>query len=467
MNTSRARIKEPQSDSDFAMPESLVYESQRGLSSDLIREISAIKNEPEWMLEMRLKGLAQFEQKLLPAWGVDLSTLDFENIRYYLRPSDRSERSWEDVPSDIKETFDRLGVPQAEKKFLAGVGAQYESESVYHHLSEQLSEQGVIYLDMDSALKMHPEMVKRYFGTIVPPGDNKFAALNTAVWSGGSFVYIPPGVHVELPLQAYFRINAERTGQFERTLIIADEGSYVHYLEGCTAPRYATDSLHSAVVEIIVKQGARVRYTTMQNWSKNVYNLVTKRAVAHKQATMEWVDGNLGSKATMKYPSVYLVGEGAHAEILSLALASSGQHQDAGGKVIHVASNTTSTIVSKSVSSGAGRTSYRGLVKVVKGARNVRSKVQCDALLLDPESKTDTYPTMNIEEEDVTMEHEATVSKVGDEQLFYLKTRGISDDQANAMIVNGFVEPIVKTLPMEYAVELNRLIELNMEGSVG
>lgn len=467
MNTSRARIKEPQSDSDFAMPESLVYESQRGLSSDLIREISAIKHEPEWMLAMRLKGLDQFEKKPLPTWGVDLSTLDFENIRYYLRPSDRSERSWEDVPSDIKETFDRLGVPQAEKKFLAGVGAQYESESVYHHLSEQLSEQGVIYLDMDSALKQHPEMVKRYFGTIVPPGDNKFAALNTAVWSGGSFVYIPPGVHVELPLQAYFRINAERTGQFERTLIIADEGSFVHYLEGCTAPRYASDSLHSAVVEIIVKQGARVRYTTMQNWSKNVYNLVTKRAVAHKHATMEWIDGNLGSKVTMKYPSVYLVGEGAHAEILSLALASSGQHQDAGGKVIHVASNTTSTIVSKSVSSGTGRTSYRGLVKVVKGARNVRSKVQCDALLLDPESKTDTYPTMNIEEEDVTMEHEATVSKIGDEQLFYLKTRGISDDQANAMIVNGFVEPIVKTLPMEYAVELNRLIELNMEGSVG
>lgn len=471
MSASSAQLKKDQAASEetgnFAMPEKLVYESKNALTEKLVREISAIKKEPDWMLTKRLEGLKWFKKKPMPAWGADLSSLDFNAFRYYLRPTDRPEKSWDEIPADIKETFDRLGVPQAEKKFLAGVGAQYESESVYHNLSEQLSEQGVVYADMDTAVKKYPDLVKKYFGTIVPAGDNKFAALNTSVWSGGSFVYVPPGVHIDLPLQAYFRINAERTGQFERTLIIADEGSFVHYIEGCTAPRYSTDSLHSAVVEIVVKQGARVRYTTVQNWSKNVFNLVTKRAQAFKNATMEWVDGNLGSKVTMKYPSVYLMEEGAHAEILSLALAGDDQIQDAGGKVIHVAPNTTSNIVSKSVSIGGGQTSYRGLVEVMKGAKNAHSKVQCDALLLDKHSKTDTYPTMKIHEDEVTTEHEATVGKIGEEQLFYLTSRGVTEEQANAMIVNGFVEPIVKTLPMEYAVELNRLIELNMEGSVG
>ncbi|MBI3120641.1 MAG: Fe-S cluster assembly protein SufB [Candidatus Kerfeldbacteria bacterium] len=467
-NTTATTIRRmKREDVGFSMPERLIYESKQSLSENLIREISAIKHEPAWMLEMRLRGLTWFRKKPLPTWGADLSGLDFDAIRYYLRPTDHPETSWEDVPSEIKTTFDRLGIPEAEKKFLAGVGAQYESESVYHNLSEQLKKQGVIYLDMDSAVREHPDIVQQYFGTIIPPGDNKFAALNTAVWSGGSFVYVPKGVHVELPLQAYFRINAERMGQFERTLIIAEEGSFVHYVEGCTAPRYSTHSLHSAVVEILVKRNARVRYTTIQNWSSNVYNLVTKRTKVLAHGTMEWVDGNLGSKVTMKYPSVYLMEEGAHGEILSLAMAGKDQHQDAGGKVIHVAPHTTSLIRSKSVSLENGRTSYRGLVEVMKGAHNVRSHVQCDALLLSNDSRTDTYPEMKIEEEDVTMEHEATVSKIGEEQLFYLQSRGFSEEEARSLVVNGFIEPIVRTLPLEYAVELNRLIELSMEGSVG
>jgi Fe-S cluster assembly protein SufB len=448
-----------------------VNQVRKGLDRDVVAQISEMKGEPAWMREFRLKALDHFESKPMPTgfWGGNIQgyPLDFNDIYYYVKPMEGQGKTWEDVPEEIKRTFDKLGIPEAERKFLAGVGAQYDSEVVYHKIREDLEKQGVLFLDMDSGLREHPEIVKQYFGTIVPPADNKFAALNSAVWSGGSFVYVPEGVQVEIPLQAYFRINTENMGQFERTLIIAEPGSYVHYVEGCTAPTYSNDSLHSAVVEIIVKKGARVRYTTIQNWSTNVYNLVTKRAAAYQDAVMEWVDGNLGSKLTMKYPSVFLMEPGAHGEILSLAFAGPGQHQDAGGKIVHVAPNTTSNIVSKSISKGGGRTSYRGLLKVYPGATNAKSSVRCDALLLDDNSRSDTYPAMEIDEEQVTIGHEATVSKVGDEQLFYLQSRGISETEATKMIVNGFVEPIVKELPMEYAVELNRLIELQMEGSVG
>src|SRR5437762_4921611 len=442
--------------------------AQRGLNEAVVRDISGKKNEPSWMLDLRLKGLRLFGRKPMPAWGADLTGIDFDNIKYFVRSTEKQAASWDELPDDIRNTYDRLGIPEAEKqRLIAGVAAQYESEVVYHKIREDLEQQGVIFLDTDTGLREHPELFKEYFGTVIPVGDNKFAALNTAVWSGGSFIYVPKGVNVEIPLQAYFRINTENMGQFERTLIIVDEGAYVHYVEGCTAPTYSNDSLHSAVVEILVKKGARCRYTTIQNWSNNVYNLVTKRAVAYKDAVMEWVDGNLGSKLTMKYPSVYMVEPGAHGEILSLAFAGPGQHQDAGGKVVHVAPNTTSTIISKSISKGGGRTSYRGLVKVYPGAENSKSNVRCDALLLDDESRSDTYPVMEIDEEQVTIGHEATVSKVGEEQLFYLQSRGIDETEATKMIVNGFVEPIVKELPMEYAIELNRLIELQMEGSLG
>ncbi len=419
------------------------------------------------MRKFRLKSLDYFRGRPLPQWGGNLNQIDFENIYYYIKPTEKQAKSWEDLPPDIKQTWDRLGIPEAERKFLAGVGAQYESEVVYHKLKEELENQGVLFLDMDSALRDHEDMVREYFGTIIPQNDNKFAALNSAVWSGGSFIYVPPGVKVDMPLQAYFRINAENMGQFERTLIIVDEGAYVHYVEGCTAPIYTTDSLHSAVVEIIVKPGARCRYTTIQNWSQNVYNLVTKRAVAHENATMEWVDGNLGSKLTMKYPAIWLMGEGAHGEVLSIAFAGDGQHQDAGGKAVHVAPHTSSTITSKSISKDGGRSSYRGLLEVAKGAVGSRSKVVCDALILDDESRTDTYPYIRIDENDVDVGHEATVSKIGEEQLFYLMSRGLTEAEAAAMIVSGFVEPITKELPLEYAVEMNRLIQLQMEGSVG
>jgi Fe-S cluster assembly protein SufB len=426
-----------------------------------------MKQEPEWMTKLRLRSLGIFRKKPMPTWGADLSVIDFENIFYYLKASDKQGKSWDEVPDDIKRTFDRLGVPEAERKFLAGVAAQYESEVVYHSLHKELEKKGVVFLDTDTALREHPELFQQYFGTVIPPADNKFAALNTAVWSGGSFIYIPKGVKVEIPLQAYFRINAENMGQFERTLIICDEDSFVHYIEGCTAPIYTTDSLHSAVVEIIVKKGARCRYTTIQNWSTNVYNLVTKRAVAYENATMEWVDGNLGSQITMKYPSVYLMEPGAKGDVLSVAFAGKGQHQDAGGKMVHVAPNTTSTITSKSISKAGGRTSYRGLIKVHPGAHHVKSFVKCDALLLDENSISDTYPYIECEESQVTIGHEATVSKVSDEQLFYLTSRGIPLAEAETMIVNGFIEPFTKELPLEYAIELNRLIQLEMEGSVG
>jgi Fe-S cluster assembly protein SufB len=442
--------------------------AKRGLSEEVVLDISGKKSEPEWMTKLRLKGLRLFEKKPMPNWGSDLSGIDFDNIKYFVRSTEKQAESWEDLPEDIKNTYDKLGIPEAEKqRLVAGVAAQYESEVVYHQIREDLEEQGVIFLDTDTALKEHPELFKEYFGTVIPAGDNKFAALNTAVWSGGSFIYVPPGVHVEIPLQAYFRINTENMGQFERTLIIVDEGAYVHYVEGCTAPIYKSDSLHSAVVEIIVKKNARCRYTTIQNWSNNVYNLVTKRATCDEGATMEWIDGNIGSKVTMKYPSIYLLGERAHGEVLSIAFAGDGQHQDAGGKVIHAAPNTTSLITSKSISKGTGRTSYRGLVKVYPGCEKSKSTVRCDALILDEEARSDTYPYMEIDEEDVTIGHEATVSKVGSEQLFYLMSRGLSEAEASAMIVNGFIEPIVKELPMEYAVEMNRLIQLQMEGAVG
>ncbi len=451
----------------FHEPEHYVFKSKRGLDESVVREISWHKNEPNWMRQFRLRSLMAFEKKPMPVWGGDLTGINFERIYYYIKPTEKKVSSWSQLPPEIKNTYDKIGIPEAEKKFLAGVSAQYESEVVYKSINESLRRQGVVFLDMDSALREYPELVKQYFGTIIPPYDNKFAALNSCVWSGGSFVYVPPNVHVELPLQAYFRINAANMGQFERTLIIADEGSFVHYVEGCTAPIYTTDSLHSAVVEIVVAKGARVRYTTIQNWSTNVYNLVTKRSCVDEEGIMEWVDGNLGSKLTMKYPSVYLVGRKAHGEVLSIAYAGAGQHQDAGGKAIHVAAETTSQIISKSVSRGGGRTSYRGLVHVTHGANRAKSKVVCDALLLDEQSRSDTYPTMKIEEDGVQVEHEATVSKIGDEQLFYLQSRGIDSIQAQSMVVNGFIEPIVKELPLEYAVELNRLIQLQMEGSVG
>ncbi|MCC7022840.1 MAG: Fe-S cluster assembly protein SufB [Thermomicrobiales bacterium] len=451
----------------FRDEEDYVFKSDRGLNRQIVEDISAMKGEPEWMRDFRLKALDHFEKRPMPNWGADLSGIDFDNIYYYIRPAEKQGKTWDEVPEYIKNTFEKLGIPEAERKFLAGVGAQYESEVIYHSLREDLEKQGVVFLDMDSAVREHPELVKKYFGTIIPYNDNKFAALNSAVWSGGSFIYVPPGVKVEVPLQAYFRINAENMGQFERTLIIVDKDAYVHYVEGCTAPTYSTSSLHSAVVEIIVQEGGRCRYTTIQNWSKNVYNLVTKRAAAYKNATMEWVDGNLGSKVTMKYPAVWLMEEGARGEILSVAFASDDQHQDAGGKVVHVAPNTSSQIVSKSISKGTGRSSYRGLVKVYKGAENVRSNVVCDALLLDETSKTDTYPYIEVEEERASIGHEATVSKVAEEQIFYLMSRGLTEEEAMSMIVNGFIEPIAKELPLEYAVELNRLIQLEMEGSVG
>jgi Fe-S cluster assembly protein SufB len=441
--------------------------TQKGLSREVVQEISAIKNEPEWMRDFRLRSLETFYKKPMPSWGGDLSQINFDDIYYYIRYTDKNETNWDDVPSYIKDTFDKLGIPEAERKFLAGVGAQYDSEVVYHNIREDLERQGVIFTDTDTAVREHPELVKEYFGTVIPPADNKFAALNSAVWSGGSFVYVPEGVRVEIPLQAYFRINAQNAGQFERTLIIAEPGSFVHYVEGCTAPIYTTDSLHSAVVEIIVKKGARVRYTTIQNWSTNVYNLVTKRAAAYQDAVMEWVDGNLGSKLTMKYPSVYLMEPGARGEVLSIAFAGDGQHQDAGAKMVHAAPNTSSQIISKSISKDGGRTSYRGQVKVYPNCEGVKVNVRCDALMLDEASRSDTYPYMEVEEDQVNIGHEATVSKVSDEQLFYLKSRGISENDATKMIVNGFIEPIAKELPMEYAVELNRLIELQLEGAVG
>ena len=447
--------------------DSYSFRSRKGLDADVVTEISKMKGEPEWMTKFRLRSLSIFQKKAMPSWGADLSGIDFDDIFYYMRASDKSSRSWDDVDPDVKRTFDRLGIPQAERDFLAGVAAQYESEVVYHSLNRDLEAKGVVFLDTDSALREHPDLFRQYFGKIVPPADNKFAALNSATWSGGSFIYVPKGVRVEVPLQAYFRINAKNMGQFERTLIICDEDSFVHYIEGCTAPTYSSDSLHSAVVEIIVKRGAHCRYTTIQNWSNNVYNLVTKRAMAYADATMEWVDGNLGSKVTMKYPSVYLMEPGAKGDILSVAFAGEGQHQDAGGKVVHVAPNTTSTITSKSISKDGGRTSYRGLLKVYPGAKGVKSFVKCDALLLDETSRSDTYPVIEVDEEEVTVGHEATVSKVSDEQLFYLQSRGITQSEAETMIVNGFIEPFTKELPLEYAVELNRLIQLEMEGSVG
>ena len=443
------------------------FEPKKGVSPDVVREISALKGEPKWMTKFRLRSLEIFFRKPLPDWGGELGDIDFQDIYYYIRASEKQGRTWDEVPDDIKNTFDRLGIPEAERKFLAGVSAQYESEVVYHSIREDLEAQGVIFCDTDTALRDHPDLFREHWATVIPPGDNKFSALNSAVWSGGSFIWVPPGVRVEVPLQAYFRINQENMGQFERTLIICEEDSFVHYVEGCTAPVYSSDSLHSAVVEIIVKKGARCRYTTIQNWSTNVYNLVTKRAVCHENATMEWVDGNLGSRLTMKYPAVWMVGKGARGEVLSVAFASEGMHQDAGAKMVHVASDTSSTIVSKSVSKGGGRTSYRGLVRVEPGAKRVKASVVCDALLLDEDSRSDTYPYMDIQEEDTSIGHEATVSKVADDQIFYLMSRGLSEDAAMAMIVRGFIEPIAKELPMEYAVELNRLIELQMEGSIG
>ncbi|MEA2024749.1 MAG: Fe-S cluster assembly protein SufB [Actinomycetota bacterium] len=449
--------------------EDYVYKPEKGLSEQIIRDMSRMKKEPEWMLEFRLKAYRRFLSKPLPQWVGDgaLNAIDFDDIYYYIKPTEGQVQDWDMVPDSIKETYEKLGIPEAERKYLAGVTAQYESEVVYHRNREDLEDLGVLFTDMDTAVREYPEIVQEYFGKIIPPGDNKFAALNSAVWSGGSFIYIPPGVHLEEPLQAYFRINAENMGQFERTLIIVDEGAFVHYVEGCSAPIYSSDSLHSAVVEIVVKEGGRARYSTIQNWSNNVYNLVTKRAVAYKNATMEWVDGNLGSRFTAKYPAVWLMEEGAHGEVLSIAMAGAGQHLDAGAKIVHVAPNTTSLITSKSISIHGGRAGYRGLIRVEPGAENARSFVRCDALILDEDSRSDTYPYMEIEESNVDIGHEATVSKVGEDQLFYLMTRGLTEEQATAMVVAGFIEPIVKELPMEYAVELNRLVELQMEGSVG
>jgi Fe-S cluster assembly protein SufB len=451
----------------FHDPDASVFRARKGLDREIVEQISAIKGEPAWMRDIRLKAFDIFLQKPMPAWGGNVAQMNFDDIYYYVKPSDREGRTWDDVPENIKKTFDRLGIPEAEKTFLAGVGAQYDSEVIYHSLKEDLQQLGVIFSSPDQALQEHPDLVREYFGTIIPPEDNKFAALNTAVWSGGSFIYVPPGVTVDIPLQAYFRINSEEMGQFERTLIIVGEGAQVHYVEGCTAPTYSSESLHSAVVEIICKAGSHVRYTTIQNWADNVYNLVTKRAVAYENATMQWVDGNLGSKLTMKYPSVYLRGEGAHGEILSLAFAGRGQHQDAGGKIVHAAPHTSSLITSKSISKDGGRGTYRGLIKVAKGARGSKSKVVCDALILDKDSRSDTYPVMEIDEADVSIAHEASVSRLEEEQLFYLMSRGLSAIDASTMIVNGFLDPLVKELPMEYAVEMNRLIELQMEGSVG
>ena len=442
--------------------------ARRGINPEVVQNISALKSEPQWMLDLRLKGLKLFEKKPMPTWGSDLSGIFFDNIKYFVRSTEKQATSWDELPADIKNTYDRLGIPEAEKqRLIAGVAAQYESEVVYHQIREDLAQQGVIFVDTDTGLREHEELFREYFGSVIPVGDNKFAALNTAVWSGGSFIYVPKGVKVDIPLQAYFRINTENMGQFERTLIIADEGSSVHYVEGCTAPTYSSDSLHSAVVEIIVKKDAHVRYTTIQNWSNNVYNLVTKRTAVHEGGRMEWIDGNIGSKVTMKYPACYLLGERASGETLSVAFAGPGQHQDAGAKMVHAAPNTTSNIVSKSVARGGGRTSYRGLVQVQEGATGSKSNVVCDALLVDTISRSDTYPYVDVREDDVTLGHEATVSKVGEDQMFYLMSRGLAADEAMAMVVRGFVEPIARELPMEYALELNRLIELQMEGSVG
>jgi Fe-S cluster assembly protein SufB len=451
----------------FHDSDQFVFKARKGLDSDVVAGISRMKGEPAWMLDFRLKALDTFLKKPMPAWGGDLSGIDFDEIYYYVKPTEQEAKSWEDVPADMKRTFDRLGIPEAEQKFLSGVGAQYDSEVIYHKIKENLAKQGVLFLSTDHALREHEDLFRRYFATVVQPTDNKFAALNSAVWSGGSFIYVPKGVRVDVPLQAYFRINTKDMGQFERTLIIVDEGAFVHYTEGCTAPTYSSDSLHAAVVEIVVMAGGRCRYTTIQNWSNNVYNMVTKRAVAYRDATVEWVDGNLGSKLTMKYPAIYLMEPGAHGEVLSIAFAGKGQHQDAGAKAVHAAPHTSSKIVSKSISMDGGRAGYRGLVKVVKGAVDCKSTVNCDALILDEASRSDTYPTMEIEEDRVSIGHEATVSKIGDEQLFYLTSRGVPKDEAAAMIVAGFIEPVVKELPMEYAVEMNRLIQLQMEGSVG
>ncbi len=451
----------------FRSDPTYVFQTRKGLDREIVEQISHMKGEPEWMLEFRLKALEHFMQRPMPNWGADLSSLNFDDLYFYTKPTDSEGRSWEDVPDSIKETFEKLGIPEAERKFLAGVGAQYESEMVYHNIQEHLKEQGVIFVSIEQGLRDYPDLFREYFGTVVPIEDNKFAALNSAVWSGGSFVYVPPGVTVDLPLQAYFRLNMADLGQFERTLIIIDEGAQAHYVEGCTAPIYSTDSFHSGVIEIVVKKGARMRYSTIQNWSNNMYNLVTQRAIVHEGATMEWVDANLGSKVTMKYPSCYLVGPGAHGEILSMAFAGRGQYQDTGGKVVHVAPHTTSKITSKSISKDGGRAAYRGLLKVYPEAVDCKSNVVCDALLLDEASRSDTYPYIEIEEQDVTIGHEASVSKVGEEQLFYLMSRGLSEEEATTMVVSGFIEPLVKELPMEYAIEMNRLIQLQMEGSIG
>jgi Fe-S cluster assembly protein SufB len=444
-----------------------VFKPKKGLNEDIVREMSWMKGEPQWMTDRRLKALRYFERRPMPTWGGDMSGIDFNNIFYYIKPIDKQVSAWDQLPDSVKSTYDKLGIPEAERKYLAGVTAQYESEVVYHRNRDDLARQGVLFCDMDTALREYPELVKEYFGKLIPPNDNKFAALNSAVWSGGSFIYVPPGVKVDMPLQAYFRINAENMGQFERTLIIADEGSEVHYIEGCSAPVYSTDSLHSAVVEIVCKKASRVTYTTIQNWSNNVYNLVTKRARCDAEAHMAWIDGNIGSRLTMKYPAVYLMGPKASGEVLSVAYAGAGQHQDAGAKMVHAAPETTSTIVSKSISKDAGRTSYRGLVRFEEGAKHSKSFVRCDALLLDEKSRSDTYPYIEFGEHDAQVGHEATISKVGDDQLFYLMSRGLSEQQAMSMIVNGFIEPVTRTLPMEYAVEWSRLIELQMEGSVG
>lgn len=451
----------------FSDPDSFVFRSKKGLSQEVVRQISAMKGEPKWMLAFRLKALEHYMAREMPTWGADLSDLDLDDIYYYVKPTETEGSTWEDVPETIKNTFSKLGIPEAEQKYLAGVGAQYDSEMIYHNIHEELKKKGVIFVSIEDGLRNYPDLFKTYFSTVIPITDNKFAALNSAVWSGGSFVYIPPGVKVDLPLQAYFRLNVANIGQFERSLIIADEGSQVHYVEGCTAPLYSTNSFHSGVIEIVVKKNARVRYTTIQNWSNNVYNLVTQRAKVFENATMEWVDANLGSKTTMKYPSCYLMEPGANGEILSVAFAGPGQHQDAGGKMIHFAPNTSSKITSKSISRGNGRSSYRGLLKIQRRAEGSKSNVVCDALLLDPESRSDTYPYIEVNAQDVSLGHEATVSRVGDEQLFYLMSRGLSQEEATSMVVSGFIEPLVKELPMEYAVEMNRLIQLQMIGSVG
>ncbi len=451
---------------DFHTESKAIFKAQKGLNEEVVRQISDIKSEPDWMLQFRLKSLEIFNSKPMPRWGGNIS-LDFQDIYYYLKPTNEQGRTWDEVPEEIKKTFDRLGIPEAEKKYLAGVKAQFESEVIYGSLKEDLAKQGVIFTDTDTAVREYPDLVRQYFATIIPPADNKFAALNSAVWSGGSFIYVPKGVKIEFPLQAYFRINAESMGQFERTLIIVDEGAQVHYVEGCTAPMYTTESLHSAVVEIVVKKQARCRYTTIQNWANNIYNLVTKRAMAYEDSLMEWIDGNLGSRLTMKYPSVYMMEPGARGEILSIAFASNGQHQDAGAKLVHCAPDTSGRIISKSISKNGGRASYRGLVKVQRGAKRAKSTVVCDALILDSKSRSDTYPYIEVDEQNVQLGHEASVSRISEEQLFYLMSRGLSEAEASTMIVSGFIEPLVKELPMEYAVEMNRLIELQMEGSVG